>query len=183
MRTLASVLAIATWLAASPAAARPEVTTNLAVTYGRRSAGTQGEGLFGLDLHAALLGDRESGSGFAAGGVVHVGAFDFAELHVGVGGALLVPVVDSWPVVLEAFPVLVADERGLRSGAAARLFWGAHALPRLGTYVLSAGLVVEARWLAPTGGRHEAFDLHVGVDVDAFALLWPWMFLFEAIFG
>jgi hypothetical protein len=149
MRLLASVLAIATWLAASPAAARPEVTTNLAVTYGRRSAGAQGEGLFGLDLHAALLGDRESSSGFAAGGVVHVGGVDFAELHAGLGGALLLPIVDAWPVVLEAFPVLVADARGLRSGAAARLFWGAHGFPRLGTYVVSFGLVLEARWLAP----------------------------------
>lgn len=183
MRTAAFVLAVATWLLAVPAAARPEVTTNLAVTYGRRSAGAHGEGLFGLDLHAALLGDRESVSGFAAGGVVHVGGFDFAELHAGVGGALLLPVVDSWPVVVEAFPVLVADARGLRSGAAARLFWGAHSFPRLGTYVLSFGIVLEARWLAATGGRDEAVDLHVGLDIDAFSLLWPWMFLWEAIFG
>ena len=180
---LASLFGIAMALVASPAAARPEVTTNLAVTYGRRSAESANEGLFGLDLHAALLGDRESATGFAAGGVVHLGGYDFAELHAGVGAALLLPVLDSWPVVLEAFPVLVADDRGLRSGAAARLFWGAHSFPRLGSYVLSAGLVLEARWLAPTGGRPEAVDLHFGVDVDAFALVWPWMFLWEAIFG
>jgi len=179
----ASLLGIAMVLVATPAAARPEVTTNLAVTYGRRSSGSTSEGLFGLDLHAALLGDRESGSGFAAGGVIHLGGYDFAELHAGLGAALLLPVLESWPVVLEAFPVLVADERGFRTGAAARVFWGAHSFPRIGSYVLTAGLVLEARWLAPTGARRDVIDLHVGIDVDAFALLWPWMFLFEAIFG
>lgn len=184
-RAIASSLlvSLAVALAAASAEARPEVTTNLAVTYGRRSAGGLHEGLFGLDLHAALLGDRESASGFAAGGVVHVGGFDFAELQAGIGGTLLLPVLDSWPIVLEAFPVLVADEGGLRSGAAGRLFWGVHGFPRLGTYVLSAGLVVDARWLAAGGGHAETFDLHVGLDVDAFALLWPWMFLWEALFG
>jgi hypothetical protein len=174
----ASLLAIATCLTASTAHARPEVTTDLAITYGRRSAGTQTEGLFGLDLHAAVLGDRESETSFAAGGVVHLGAYDFSEAHFGIGGALLVPVLPAWPIVLEAFPVLVADSRGLRTGASGRLFFGAHNFPRIGAYVLTAGLVLEARWLAP-----DTIDVHIGVDVDAFALLWPWMFLWEAIFG
>jgi len=179
----AAVVAFVLSLASGSAAeARPEVTTDLAVQYGRRT-GTSHEGLFGLDLHAALLGDRESGTGFAAGGTVHVGAFDFAELHAGVGGALLVPVVDGWPLVLEAWPLVAADAEGVRAGAAARLFFGAHALPRLGAYTLSAGLFIETRYLAPGGGHPEAIDLHAGIDIDAFALLWPWMFLWEAIFG
>lgn len=168
---------------APPAAARPEVTTNLAVQYGRRSEGPLREGLFGLDLHAALLGDRESERGFAAGGVVHVGVFDFAEAHLGAGATLLVPVVAGWPVVLEAFPVLAADAQGLRSGVAGRLSWGTHTFPRDGAYVVTAALFVEARWLAAGGGHAETVDLHVGVDLDAFALIWPWMFLWEAAFG
>ena len=164
------------------AEARPEVTSDLAVQYGRRT-GAAPEGLFGLDLHAALLGDRESGSGFAAGGTVHVGAFDFAELHAGVGGALLLPGADGWPLVLEAWPFVVADAQGVRAGAAARLFFGARGFPRLGAYVLSVGLFVESRYVAAGGGHPDAVDLHAGIDIDAFALLWPWMFLWEALFG
>jgi len=167
-------------MVAGVAEAKPEVTTHLAVQYGRRT-GAQHEGLFGLDLHAALLGDRDSGSGFAAGGTVHVGAFDFAELHAGLGGALLVPILDGWPLVFEAWPLVAADDSGIRGGAAARVFFGARGYPRLGNYVVSAGLFLESRWLPAAGGRPEAIDLHVGIDIDAFALLWPWMFLIEAL--
>lgn len=183
MRPRVGIAFLVTLLAAGTAEARPEVTTNLAVQYGRRVGDAKHEGLFGLDLHAALLGDRESGAGFAAGATAHLGVFDFAEAHGGLGGALLVPVADGWPLVVEGWPLVAIDGRGARPGAAARLFFGAHGFPRLGAYVLSFGLFVEARWLPPSGGRPETADLHAGVDLDAFALLWPWMFLWEAIFG
>ncbi|MBI2896614.1 MAG: hypothetical protein HYY06_23860 [Deltaproteobacteria bacterium] len=179
-------LAVLTIISAPAAAqARPELTTNLSLSWGRRATppSTDREAILGLGLGASLLGDRESSSGFAAGATLAVATMDFGELQIAAGGALLVPVLESFPFVVQAAPLVALDGGAVRPGVLGRLGWGVHSFPRLGVYVLSAGVFVETRYLAAVSDRPRVLDWSVGVDLDAFALLWPWMFLWEAIGG
>jgi hypothetical protein len=171
-------LVVAALLATPGVAVAAEVASGLEVGYGRR-LGEGAEGLSLLGLRGDVLFGREERDDFAGG--LHVGVSLPDPLHEvqGDGGAsILVPAIDGAPIVLSVGGFLGSGVA--RGGILGRVFWGARAKNDFGTYVATIGIFVEAR--AALAGA-DAVDVAIGVHVDGYTLLLPFVVLYESIRG
>lgn len=169
-------IVLAALLLAPGAAAAAEGTTGVQLGYGRR-IGEGAEGLSILGLRADLLFGRDAQGELAAG--IHAGVHlpdPFHEIQGDLGLSLLVPALDAWPIVLSGGGFVGSGPA--RAGILGRIFWGVRPQNAFSWYVTTIGLFVEAR--AALAGT-DAVDVSAGLHVDGFALLYPFVVLFEMI--
>src|SRR5690606_17649081 len=125
--TVGTALAIATFLAPRAAAAEPQWNVGVDVgVAGRGEGALWSETTFWLGARGDVLFGREGTSDFGAGPYVDIGTLAFDELDFGGGASLLVPVLDSFPLVLSAGPYgrLGEGDPTLSPGLQGTIFWG-----------------------------------------------------------
>lgn len=179
-RIAASALAGWAWLvAASPARAweaewqaGPEAGGGFVLD----DDGAVGEGIAWLALAADVQIlrsiSRDPGLGFA----LRVGTRDFADLAVLAGLEGLLPVFDAFPIVLSAGAGL--DALTAEGIWYVRFWWGARSHNQLSPYSVAFGVFVEYQRMIE--GSREPMLLF-GATVDGFALIWPFLWLYEAL--
>jgi|GEM_PF-2937079 len=142
--------------------------------FGIDDEGAVGEGIawlaFGAGVQLLRSISRDPGLGFA----LRVGTRDFLDVAVLAGVEGLLPVFDAFPVVLSAgagFDAPAAE--GLWY---ARFWWGVRSHNQLSPYAVAFGVFVE--YQRGFDGSREPVLLFGGT-VDGFALVWPFLWLYE----
>jgi hypothetical protein len=181
-------IAAALAIAAGPARAEPQASVGLTL-------GAAGEGLdqrlwsqrtaFHLGLHGDVLFGRSSTSGFGIGPYAELFTHAFDEVQLGGGLSGLLPVIDTFPIVLSAgaYARKGSDKLGVEpvgGGVAGELFWGSRSYNFHSHYVLSGGLLTEVRY--GLGPSHET-SVVVAAQVDLLLLAMPVLFLVTAARG
>jgi hypothetical protein len=183
-RAWPGLVGLAVLAASLPARAEPQATVGLTI-------GAAGEGFdrriwqktaFHLGLHGDVLFGRNSTSDFGVGPYAEIFTNAFDEIQFGGGVSGLLPVIDTFPIVvsLGAYGRKGSDPYGLEPGVAAELFWGARSFNFNSRYVLSGGLLTEAR-VGLGASRETTFIVAAQIDLLLFAL--PVMFLITAARG
>jgi hypothetical protein len=126
-------------------------------------------------VHADLLLLREGNRGLDLGPSLRLGTAHFDDFRVDAGLSLLLPLLDSFPLVLEAGPHLRnVSELGVFGSA----FFGLRSYNYYGHYEMSAGLVVIAE-RSFAAGTPSALWLAARVDGSWLAL--PFIFGYNAL--
>jgi hypothetical protein len=126
-------------------------------------------------LHADVLLLRERSTDFGLGPALRLGSAGFDDFRLDAGLSALVPVFESFPLVLEAGPHLRNfDEPGLFASA----FFGLRSFNHYGHYDMSAGLVVVAQ-RSFTSGTPSA--LWVGARLDGYLFVAPFLLAYNAL--
>jgi len=172
-------------MAYAPAAlADPQV--NAGLDLGVAGRGVEGEiwddTVFWLGARGDVLFGRSGNADVGAGPYVEVGTLAFDEVDIGAGGSLLLPVIDSLPIVLSLGPYLrfADDGTGAGPGVQASAFWGSRSYDTHGTYEMAGGLLVGFR---RGFGDAEDTAVLVGVHIDAVILGLPFVWMGEALGG
>jgi hypothetical protein len=177
-------LGLALLAASPPARAEPQASVGLTI-------GAAGEGFdrhlwqrtaFHLGLHGDVLFGRSSTSDFGVGPYAEIFTHAFDEIQFGGGVSGLFPVLDTFPLILSAgaYGRKGSDKYGLEPGVAGEIFWGARSFNFNSRYVISGGLLTEAR-IGLGASRETTIVIAAQIDLLLFAL--PWMFLITAARG
>lgn len=192
-RAASALLGAAIVAHAALAQAEPQATVGLTV-------GVAGAGLdraiwkstaFHLGLHGDVLFGRSRNQDFGLGPYVEVLTNGFDEIQFGGGLSGLVPVLDTFPLVLSVgaygrkgwsdAPVpLRAGGFGLEPGLAGTLFFGSRSYNFHAPYVMTAGLFGQMRY--GLGASRET-SIVVGAQIDLAILSLPFVFLINAVRG
>lgn len=182
-RASALLIATATIVTAAEGRADPQWNAGLDVgVAGRGVDEVWGETAFWLGARGDVMLGRDGDDDVGLGPYVDVGTLAFDELDVGAGASLLLPVIDSLPLVVSFGPYLRAgdDDLGVTPGLAASLFWGSRSYDHHGSYEMAGGLLVQVRH-----GVGEVGDtaILIGAHLDALILALPFVLLGEAAGG
>jgi hypothetical protein len=183
-RSACSALALALLLAAPAARAEPQASVGLTI-------GAAGEGFdrhlwqrtaFHLGVHGDVLFGRSSTSDFGVGPYAELFTHAFDEIQFGGGVSGLLPVLDTFPIIasLGAYGRKGRDKYGLEPGVAGELFFGARSFNFNSRYVLSGGLLTQAR--IGLGASRET-TIVIAAQVDLLLFVMPVMFLITAARG
>jgi hypothetical protein len=184
-RIVAATIAAAITIAASPARAEPQASVGLTI-------GAAGEGIdqrfwnqrtaFHLGLHGDVLFGRSATRDFGIGPYAELFTHAFDEVQLGGGVSGLLPVIDTFPIVVSAgaYARKGSDKFGFEPGVAGELFWGSRSYNFHSHYVLSGGLLGEIRY--GLGPSHET-SVVVAAQVDLVLLAMPVLFLVTAARG
>ena len=178
---------------AAPAQAEPQATVGLTL-------GVAGAGLdraiwqstaFHLGIHGDVLFGRSSNASFGIGPYAEVLTNGFDEIQFGGGISGLLPVLDTFPIVVSAGaygrqgsrgaglqPVM--ESYGLEPGLAGELFFGSRSYNFHAPYVMTAGLIAQMRY--GLGASRET-SIVLGAQVDFAILSLPFVFLVNAVRG
>ena len=173
-------VSVALWLVAMPAGADPQWSAG--VQAGVSGAGASGAYWQRTHFFGGLRGDllwgraRDHDSGL--GPFIEVATVGFDDLRLGGGGALLLPVTASLPVVLSAGAYGREGGEGWEPGMMASVFFGARAYNFHSSYGLANGLVVGVQ--QGLGHSHEN-AIVIAAQVDALLLAMPLIFGYEWI--
>lgn len=126
-------------------------------------------------LTADLLLGRERNSDFGIGPFAEVSSAGFWDARYGGGVSALAPVTEDFPLVL-SFGAFGHETQSVALGAT--LFFGARSYNFHGNYNLSAGLVLSG--YRDLTGDHASL-LSVGLELDGFFFVAPFLFLAEAV--
>jgi hypothetical protein len=182
--TLAAALAGLIICTAGVARADPQVSVGLTL-------GAAGEAYdrqwwkrtaFHLGLHGDVLFGRHANSDFGIGPYAEVLTHAFDSIQFGGGVSGLLPVLDTFPIVLSAgaYGRKGSDKYRVEPGVVGELFWGARSYNFHSKYGLSGGLLAQLRYgLGPS--RETAIVIAAQVDVGLLVL--PIMFLITAARG
>lgn len=126
-------------------------------------------------LHADVLLLRERSSDFGLGPALRIGSAGFDDFRLDAGLSVLLPLTESFPLVLEAGPHLRNfDQPGLFGSA----FFGLRTFNHYSHYEMAAGLVVSAE-------RSFAADtpsaLWITARIDGLWLVLPFVFAYNAL--
>ncbi len=137
---------------------------------------------FHLGLHGDVLFGRSSTRDFGVGPYAEVLTDGFDEIQAGIGGSLLIPVLDSLPVVVSAGPYgrLGKGGYGVEPGIAGALFWGGRSYNFSANYVMSLGLFTQIR---ASFGPSKETTMIVGAQLDLAFLSLPIVYIVDAIRG
>ncbi len=166
--------------------ARAEPQASVGVTLGLAGAGLERRLWDTTVFHAGLRGDvlfgRTANDDFGVGPYAEVLTHAFDELQAGAGVAGLVPVLDSFPLVLSAgmYGRWSDDAKAVEPGIAAAAFWGVRSYNFHSRYALSTGLLAQMR-LGLGDSRETAVVLAAQVDLALLGL--PFVYLFNAMKG
>jgi hypothetical protein len=184
-RHLAALVAVPALLAAS-AAARAEPQGTAGLTVGAAGVGVD-RGIweatvFHLGLHGDVLFGREENADFGIGPYAEFLTHGFDEVQLGGGGSVLLPVLDSLPLVVSAgvYGRKGDDDFGFEPGFAASLFWGSRSYNFHSSYVMTAGLLGELRLGL---GESRETSIVIAAQLDLAILSLPAVFLINAIGG
>jgi hypothetical protein len=176
---------------ASPARAEPQATVGLTV-------GAAGAGLdravwtstaFHLGLHGDVLFGRSRNADFGIGPYAELLTNGFDEIQFGGGLSGLLPVLDTFPIVLSAgaygrrafgSDLQVTSRPGLEPGLAGEIFFGSRSYNFHAPYVMTAGLIGQVRY--GLGASRET-SIVVGAQVDVAILSLPFVLLINAARG
>lgn len=126
-------------------------------------------------LHGDVLFLRERGRDFGLGPSLRIGSVGFDDLRFDAGLSLLVPVFDSFPLVLEAGPQL----RNLtQAGVYASAFFGLRSFNDYGSYEMAAGLALTAERSFATGTPSA---LWITARIDGSWLALPFVFAYNGL--
>ncbi len=167
----------------APAAADPQWNAGLDVGVAGRGVGeVWGETAFWLGARGDVLFGRDGTDDLGAGPYIDVGTLAFDELDLGAGASLLLPVIDSFPIVLSFGPYLRAGEvdLGVTPGLAASLFWGTRSYDHHGAYEMAGGLLLQLRHGV---GEVDDTAILIGAHLDALILALPFLWLVESAAG
>jgi len=183
-RWMAAGMIVASVAPGSTARAEPQASVGLTI-------GAAGEAYdrqwwkrtaFHLGLHGDILFGRSSTRDFGIGPYAEVFTHAFDEIQFGGGVSGLLPVLDTFPIVLSAgaYGRKGSDRFGVTPGLAGELFWGARSYNFHSRYVLSGGVLAQVRYgLGPA--RETSIVIAAQVDVGLLAL--PILFLVTAARG
>lgn len=125
-------------------------------------------------LHADVLFLRERGDDFGLGPALRLGSVSFDDFRLGAGLSVLVPLFESFPLVLEAGPQLRNLEQPGVYGSA---FFGMRSFNHYGRYEVAAGLALTAE-RSFSAGTPSALWLTARIDGSWLAL--PFIFAYNA---
>ncbi|HKY40138.1 MAG TPA: hypothetical protein VJN18_29585 [Polyangiaceae bacterium] len=126
-------------------------------------------------LRADLLLLRERGSDFGIGPALRVGSAGFDDFRFDAGLSVLLPLLESFPLVLEAGPHLRnLDQPGVFGSA----FFGLRSFNHYGHYDMSTGIVVIAQRSFTTGTRSA---LWLGARIDGYLFALPFVLAYNAL--
>jgi len=184
-RLLAALLVVPALLAAAaPARAEPQGTAGL--TVGAAGVGVDralwDATVFHLGLRGDVLFGRDANADFGVGPYAELLTHAFDELQLGGGASVLLPVLDSFPIVLSGglYGKLGDDGFGFEPGVTGALFWGSRSYNFHARYVMSAGLLAEMR--VGLGDSKET-SVVVGAQLDLALMSIPVVFLINAVRG
>ena len=179
---------------AAPARAEPQATVGL--TLGAAGAGLHRSiwqsTAFHLGIHGDVLFGRSSNADFGIGPYAEVLTNGFDEIQFGGGVSGLLPVLDTFPIVVSAgaygrrqasrSPGLlpVTESYGLEPGLAGELFFGSRSYNFHAPYVMTAGLIAQMRYGL---GASKETSIVLGAQVDFAILSLPFVFLINAARG
>jgi hypothetical protein len=181
LEALLSALALA-GLAPAAAGAEPQASAGL-------TAGVAGRGLDRAVwdqtvFHGGLRGDvlfgRSSNRSFGVGPYAEVLTHAFDEIQFGAGVSTLLPVLDTFPLVLSAgvYGRTGEDAFGVNPGVAATLFWGSRSYNFHANYGMAGGLLAEMR--LGLGDARET-SVVLGAQLDLALMAMPVVFLVNAL--
>ena len=180
--TLVGVIAV--MIHAAPAHADPQATVGL--TMGAAGAGLDRSiwqaTAFHLGVHGDVLFGRERNADFGIGPYAEVLTNGFDEIQFGGGVSGLLPVLDTFPIVLSAgaYGRTAVGGFGLEPGLAGEVFFGSRSFNFHAPYVMTAGLIGQMRYgLGPS----KETSIIVGAQVDFAILTLPFVFLINAARG
>ncbi len=167
--------------------ARADPQASAGITVGAAGEGVDHEiwkerTAFHLGLHGDVLFGRNSNSDFGVGPYVEILTHAFDEVQFGGGVSGLLPVLDTFPIVLSAgaYGRKGSDGFGLEPGLAAELFFGSRSYNFNSRYVLSGGLLAQMRYgLGPS--RETSVVIAAQIDLELLVL--PVLFLVTAARG
>lgn len=161
-----------------PATAQAEPQWNAALIPGIawvRSGGESSRPVY-LGGQADVMFGRTSNASWGLGPMARVGTYRFSDLQLQAGASLLVPVHDYLPFVLSAGFYSERDGK-THPGGFASLYWGTRSYNHHGSYIMTGGLVLEARRTGGDGGEKTVL---VGANIDLQAFLLPAVMLINA---
>jgi len=127
----------------------------------------------------ALRGDlmllRERSRDFGLGPALRVGSVSFDDFRLGAGLSVLLPVLESFPLVLEAGPQLRNFDA---IGVYGSVFFGLRSFNHYGNYEMASGLVLTAEH-SFTDGTPSA--LWIVARIDGAWLALPFVFAYNAL--
>lgn len=173
-RKLAAAVLVAA--IARPAGARPQWNAGLETGLcGGRSSLSFAEPGWCNALHGDVLFLREGGRSVGLGPSLRLGTARFDDLRLDAGLSVLLPVFESFPVVLEAGPHLRNfDQLGIYASA----FFGLRSFNYYGHYEMAAGLSVTAeRGL----GADTPSALWITARIDGSWLALPFVFAYNGL--
>jgi hypothetical protein len=161
---------------ASPVCAKPAwnagLDTGLCGTGSSPGFGTVG---WCNAAHADLVFLRQRGSDFGVGPSLRLGSARFSDVRLDAGLSVLIPIFESFPLVLEAGPHLRNfSEPGVFGSA----FFGLRSFNYYGNYEMAAGLSVTAE-RSFSAGTPSALWLTARIDGSWIAL--PFIFAYNAL--
>jgi hypothetical protein len=174
-----------TFALARRASAEPQASVGITV-------GAAGEGLdnhfwnqrtaFHLGLHGDVLFGRSATGDFGIGPYAELMTHAFDEVQLGGGVSGLLPVLDTFPIVLSAgaYARRGSDGFGVTPGVAGELFWGSRSYNFHSHYVLSGGLLTQVRY--GLGPSHDT-SIVLSAQIDVVLLAMPVRFLVNAARG
>ncbi|MFO0611339.1 MAG: hypothetical protein U0414_02035 [Polyangiaceae bacterium] len=182
---IARALAAAAVVLPTPGAlAEPQV--NAGLTVGVAGRGFLREPWEETEFHLGLRGDvlfgRNNERQFGVGPYVEALTDGFDEFQFGGGASLLLPVIDSLPIVASfgAYGRIGAEGFGLEPGIATSLFFGSRSYNFNSNYVMAFGVLPEFRY-GLGDSREMTFIVALHLDLAFFSL--PIVYLADAIRG
>ena len=174
----AALISAAVLAVALPRAASAKPQWNAGLETGACSSGRE-LGFEGLGFCNAVHGDlmllRERSGDFGLGPSLRIGTARFDDLRLDAGLSVLLPVFESFPLVLEAGPHLRNfDQPGAFAGA----FFGFRSLNHHGRYEIASGLSLFAE-RSFTEGTPSSLWLTARIDAAWLAL--PFIFVVNAL--
>jgi hypothetical protein len=152
---------------ATPAAAKPQWNAGVEAGFcGRGSSLGVTEPAFCGALRADVLFLAKRGSDVAFGPSLRLGTAAFDDVRLDAGAAVLLPVTDAFPLVIEAGPHL---RNFSQPGIYGSIFFGLRSFNHYGHYEMASGLAITAERTF-TGGSPSALWLSARIDASWLAL-------------
>ncbi len=126
-------------------------------------------------VHGDVLFLRDSGKDVGLGPSLRLGTARFDDVRLDVGVSLLLPVLQSFPLVLEAGPHL---RNFHEPGVFVSAFWGLRSFNHYGHYDMATGISVIAERSFVTGTPSA---LWVTARVDGSWIALPFVFVYNAL--
>ena len=182
-RRLAPLLNALALAGLAPTTAWAEPQANAGLTLGVAGRGQERAVWDQSVFHAGLRGDvlfgRTSSRTIGIGPYAEVLTHAFDEIQFGAGVSTLLPVLDTFPLVLSAglYGRTGESAYGVNPGVAAALFWGSRSYNFHANYGMAGGLLAEMR-LGLGDSRETAVVLAAQIDLALMAM--PVVFLVNA---
>lgn len=162
-------------LAATPAAADPQISGGVTGGYGlhRLNDGAESVGHLGLRADALFLRKRNTDG--ALGPYVEGLTVAFSDLQFGGGLSAQVPGLSTLAVVGSAGPFARTSALGLRAGLSGSLFFGLRPFNFHGSYGMANGLFVQGRLgVGETRQAEVLFGAQIDLQIFALPFLLVW---------